>query len=195
MEAPHLARDKKKALKEKRWIVFEDESGVSQRPPVRSTWAPRGCTPVLEHRFTWQNLSVATFLCFRWDFRESRLFFRVRPGAFNTHSLVEVLAELKKEMGRRRVFLVWDGLSAHRSAAMRAWFSKRGGWARVERLPAYAPELNPVEYVWRNVKGGELANLCAGDLKETHGAVCAGMARVAGSSLPKSFLKHTGLKF
>ena len=64
----------------------------------------------------------------------------------------------------------------------------------MERLPPYAPELNPVELVWRSVKGGELANLCARDLKETHAAVCAGMGRVAGASLAQSFLKHTGLR-
>lgn len=43
-----------------------------------------------------------------------------------------------------RVVLVWDGLSAHWSRAMRAWVADQD-WLTLERLPAYAPELNPVE--------------------------------------------------
>src|SRR5438034_7892987 len=46
--------------------------GVSQRPPVRRTWAPRGETPVLIHAFNWAKLSLAVGLAFRWDFRRSR---------------------------------------------------------------------------------------------------------------------------
>jgi transposase len=189
-----MGRDKKKARAEKRWIVFEDESGVSQKPPVRRTWAPRGCTPVLEHPFSWQNLSAVSFLCYRWDNRRHDMCFQIKPGSYDTSSLTGALEAFIRHMGRRRFVLVWDGLSAHRSKAMKAWLSRRGDRMRVERLPAYAPELNPVEQVWRNVKGCELANLCARDLKETHAALSAGMRRLAGSSLAKSFLKHAGLK-
>ncbi len=140
--------------------MFEDESGVRRKPPVRRTWAPVGRTPVLEHGFTWQHLSVATFLCYRWDNRRHDLMFRVKPGGHDTSSLTEVLAAFGRQMGRRRFILIWDGLPAHRSAAMRAWLSVWKRCARVERLPAYAPELNPVELVWQNVKGGKLAT-CA----------------------------------
>lgn len=167
---------------------------MSQKPPVRRTWAPKGCTPVLEHPFSWQNLSAATFLCYRWDNRRHDMCFQIKPGSYNTSSLAGALGAFHKHMGRRRVLLVWDGLSAHRSKAMKAWLSRRGGWIHVERLAAYAPELNPVEQVWRNVKGCELANLCVFEMKQTHAALRAGLSRVAGSSLAKSFLKHAGLK-
>jgi hypothetical protein len=45
---------------------------------------------------------------------------------------------------------------------MRAHLAAQRRWLTVERLPAYAPELNPVEYLWANLKGAELAN-CTGD--------------------------------
>lgn len=54
--------------------------------------------------------------------------------------------------------LVWDGLSAHWSQAMRAWVAEQD-WLTLERLPAYAPELNPVELLWSSLKKRELANL------------------------------------
>ncbi|MEU0375300.1 transposase [Streptomyces sp. NPDC006283] len=55
-----------------------------------------------------------------------------------------------------RVVLVRDGLSAHWSRAMRAWVVEQD-WLTLERLPAYAPELNPVEWLWSSLKKRELA--------------------------------------
>src|SRR5262245_23051647 len=62
-----LAGGKRNARRQRAWLVFEDESGLSQQPVVRRTWAPRGETPVLTHPFNWQRLSVAVALAFRWD--------------------------------------------------------------------------------------------------------------------------------
>ena len=67
-------------------------------------------------------------------------------------------------------------------------------WLTVERLPGYAPDLNPTELVWGNVKGQELANLCADDLAEVGHAVRTGMARIqTHPNLSFGFLQHTGL--
>ena len=55
------------------------------------------------------------------------------------------------------VVLVWDGLNTHTSRAMRELIVART-WLTVFQLPAYAPELNPVEAVWSNLKRS-LANL------------------------------------
>jgi transposase len=55
------------------------------------------------------------------------------------------------------IVLVWDGLSAHKTPALRAAIAARS-WLRVYQLRAYAPELNPIEKVWSTMKGG-LANL------------------------------------
>ena len=69
-------------------------------------------------------------------------------------------------------------------------------WLRVERLPGYAPDLNPVETLWSNLKGQELANRCADGLGEADGAVHQGMARVRRSQqLAFAFLRHAGLSF
>ena len=63
-------------------------------------------------------------------------------------------------------------------------------------LPGYSPDLNPVESLWGNVKGVELANLCADDLGEVAEAVRDGMARVAGcKEYADAFLNHVGLFF
>jgi DDE superfamily endonuclease len=73
---------------------------------------------------------------------------------------------------------LWDGLPAHRSAAMRAWLATQRSWLVVERLPAYAPELNPVEGLWSNLKAIELANLTGPTLAEVITQAHMGIDRV-----------------
>ena len=176
--------------------MFQDESGVSQRPPVRRTWAPRGETPLLIHAFNWKNLSVALAVAYRWDFRRSGLFFQTRPGSYTDVTLIEFLNDLKREMRGRRVVLVWDGLPSHKSGPMQEYVRRQRSWLTVERLPGYAPDLNPAELVWGNVKGQELANPCADDLAQVERELRAGLRRVRRSTtLALAFLRHTGLSF
>ena len=66
----------------------------------------------------------------------------------------------------------------------------------VERLPGYAPELNPVEQIWGNLKSCELANLCPLDILALRAPIRAGFARIRRRpSLAVAFLKHAGLAF
>ncbi len=79
---------------------------------------------------------------------------------------------------------------------MTAYLRQQTAWLSVERLPGYAPELNPVEYLWGNVKGQELANLCAENLGHAGAALSNAMARVRHSQqLCFAFLRNAGLSF
>jgi transposase len=150
----------------------------------------------LIHAFNWKKLSVAMALALRWDGRRSQLFFQTLPGSYNGSSLISFLEDLKRHLRGRRVTLVWDGLPAHKGREMTAYVARQRHWLVVERLPGYAPELNPSELVWGNVKGQELANLCADNLAEVEVALRAGLRRVARHpTLAFAFLRHTGLSF
>ena len=90
--------------------------------------------------------------------------------------------------------MLWDGLPAHRSKLMRAWLRRQRSWLVVERLPGYAPELNPVEGLWSNLKGVELANLAGDTIGEVTAAAERGIQRIRGTHhLAYSFLRHCGL--
>jgi hypothetical protein len=83
---------------------------------------------------------------------------------------------------------------SHRSNAMRAWIRTQRSWLVVERLPAYAPELNPVEGLWSNLKAVELANLTGPTLAEVIAQAQLGVDRVRRTPhLAYSFLRHAGL--
>jgi putative transposase len=99
-------------------------------------------------------------------------------------------------MHGKKAILIWDGLPAHKSRVMKEYLASQRSCLIVERLPGYAPDLNPVETLWSNVKGQELANRCGKDIDEVETAVRGGIVRVSKShSLPFSFLKHAGLFF
>ena len=196
MEGEALACAKKNAHRRKAWIVFQDESGVSQRPPVRRTWAPRGETPVLEHFFNWKKLSISAVLCYHWMGMSTRLLFQLREGSYDTETLIEFLEGLRHELRGEKALLIWDGLPAHKSREMKGYIAKQRKWLVVEQLPGYAPDLNPVELLWGNVKGRELANRCVDVFSELEAAVKAGLRRVGRSmKLAFSFLRHVGLSF
>jgi hypothetical protein len=94
---------------------------------------------VLTHPFNWKRASMAAALCYGVRGGGAQLAFHVRAGNYDTDSLIEVLGELRTFLGGEKATLLWDGLPAHRSAAMRAWLNSQRHWLVVERLPAYAP--------------------------------------------------------
>ena len=164
-------------------------------PSVRATWAPRGRTPVISHRFAWKRMSMATALVYEPDGSDAQLIFGMRPGAYNDDSLIEFLAATHDLLDGRKVTLIWDGLPSHRSKKMTAWIAEQRSWLRVERLPGYAHELNPVEGVWGNLKGNELANYCPNTIEELEHKANDGLCRIGSDAqLCKAFLGQTPLR-
>jgi hypothetical protein len=190
-----VAEGKKSARRRGAVIVFQDEPGFSLLPSVRSTWAPRGKTPVLRHHFSWKRLSMAGALAYEPDATVAQLVFQMRPGAYNDESLIEFLTEMHALLEDRLVTLIWDGLPSHRSRRMKEWLSTQRRWLVVEQLPAYGHDLNPIEKVWGNLKAKELANLCPDTIGEAAEAADEGLCRIGSETeLCLAFLRHTGLK-
>jgi transposase len=149
---------------------------------------------VLVHRFNWKKASMAAALCYGVRGGGASLGFHVQAGNYDTDTLIGVLSELRKFLGGEKATLLWDGLSAHRSRAMQAWLNTQRDWLVVERLPAYAPDLNPVEGLWSSLKAVELAHLTSPTLAEVIQQAHRGIQRVRRTPhLVYSFLRHAGL--
>jgi putative transposase len=113
------------------------------------------------------------------------------PGAPNYGSGAN---DVRASPCRQRIILIWDGLPAHKSREMQDYLHAEHRWLQVERLPGYAPELNPTESQWENLKGQELANFCGESLRAAANQCREGVRRVRRRiSLLFSFLKHAGL--
>lgn len=152
-----MAGSKKIAARQGRIIVFIDESGLSERPCRARTWAPRGQTPVLQYSFSWKQLSVIAGASF-W-----RFYFRLFAGTIRTPQVIEFLKALKATIGKK-LLIIWDRLQAHRSRLVREYVEAQRGAISLEFLPAYAPELNPVECIWGYLKHHAMPNYCARNL-------------------------------
>ena len=184
----------KKTPGQERRIVFQDESGFSLLPSVRSTWAPKGQTPVLTHHFNWKRLSMSAALCFRPTAAMPPSFLACSPVLTTTNRSWSSSLELHRHLDGDKVTLIWDGLPSHRSRAMRRFVRKQRKWLVVERLPPYAPDLNPVEQIWGNLKSSDLANLCLDTIGEAEEIVDQGLCRIGNETrLAFAFLRHCGL--
>ena len=146
-------------------MCFEDEAGQSPRPPKARTWGRRGHTPVAVVPGKGSGrISAAGLACCRPGAR-SRFFYRIRThtGRQGEHrSLSEAdyadLVNATHTQLHAPVILIWDNLNVHVSGTMRAFIQAHRDWLTVVRLPAYAPDLNPVEGAWSVMKNS-LANL------------------------------------
>ena len=188
-----VAPAKKGALKRGWWLVHLDESGFSQRPSVMRTWAPRGQTPIIRLAYNWKRLSAIGALAVAPDLSEVRTFQSYQAGSVDSASVIAFLRSLRRHV-RAEVLLTWDRLGAHTSRQTQDWIATQRHWLHIEWLPAYAPELNPQEYVWSYLEGTDLANFCPDNLAQLERQARRGIRRVQRhDDLAFAFLKHSGL--
>jgi transposase len=156
-----MARAKKGALKEGRTIVFADQSGFYLLPMVVRTYAPIGQRPVLHEKLTRDHLSAMSGITL-----DGRLLMIEQDRAFKGEDVVRFLEHLLRQIPGK-VLVIWDGSPIHRSEAVKKFLEDgAASHLRLERLPGYAPDLNPDEGVWKHLKCVELKNVCCQSLKE-----------------------------
>ena len=137
---------------------------------------------------------MAGALAYRWDGRRCHFLFRTLEDSFKAKDIIVFIRALKRHFCGRKVILIWDRLPGHKARITQQYLLTQRHWLRVEWLPAYAPELNPTEYVWGNSKGSELANQDVEDLDDVADALRRSLRRVT-ARLCLAFLKHAGLSF
>jgi transposase len=126
-------------------------------PPVQRTWAPVGQTPVLRHSYRRERLSVIGGLSVSPLRKRLGLYFQIYPWNVTAVEMVQYFAELLRHL-RGPVIALLDGCSIHRDRKV-VEFCRRHRRLHLERFPAYAPELNPEEYVWTQSKR-KVSNTC-----------------------------------
>jgi len=163
-------------------------------PLVRRSWAPRGHTPVIHQRTrSHQKVTAVGALCVTPQCDRVHLYFRLRCNAnINALRTVEFLTQLDRQIGAP-VILIWDRLQAHRSRRVTDFLADHRH-IRSVFLPAYAPELNPIEYLWGYLKMNPLANQPLYDVHElTVQTRCHTRAVQRRQALLRSFIQHSPL--
>ena len=137
------------------------------------TYAPVGQTPILREWWTRDHLSAISAIS-----PEGKLSFHSQDHAIDSADVVAFLEHLLREVSGRMVS-IWDGAPIHRRRAVQDCLAM-GGTERLhrERLPAYAPELNPGEWRWAQLKGVELRYVCCVTLSPLRVALRDAVQRV-----------------
>src|SRR6266705_3578265 len=168
-----MASVKKKAEAEGRTIIFVDEAGFYLLPLLVRTYAPIGQTPVLKVKLTRDHLSAIGGIT-----PEGKMYMQMQDRAYCAEQVVAFLKMLLRKIPGK-LLVIWDGSPIHRAQVIKDWMAS-GAAKRVhlERLPGYAPDLNPQEGVWNLLKRRELKNMCCRDLAELENALLLARARL-----------------
>ena len=183
-------RVKKHAKSKGAEIFWLDEASIRSDDPLQRTWGAKGQTPVVKTSGQRQSINAISALSNKGGF-----WYHVYEGKFNADKYVECLKHFLK--GRRApVILIVDGHPVHKSKKVMAHIDSLEGMIEIVFLPAYAPDLNPDELVWnqmRNMgkskkplkKGESLKNRAIVDLEKIR----------RNKKLVKSFFKEATVSF
>jgi transposase len=145
---PAIAKEAKKAGGT---IYFADEAGIRSDHHAGTTWGAIGKTPVVKTtgaRFSLNMISAVT--------AKGLLRFSTFNGSMTAEKFIEFCKRLMADTDGP-VFLVLDGHPVHRSKKVKAFAAASKGKLRLFQLPGYSPQLNPDEWVWKNIKHDRVA--------------------------------------
>ena len=132
-------------------ILFADEASVRTDYHAGTTWAPIGQTPVVVSSAVRHAVKIVSAIGQRGE-----LSFQVHEGSLNAERFIEFLQALLHDFDTP-VFLVVDGSSVHKARIVKEYLASTRGRLELFFLPPYSPELNPDEWVNKNVKHDRIA--------------------------------------
>jgi transposase len=134
-------------------VWFGDEAGVRSNAHAGRTWGKRGQTPIVSSTGARFGLNLLSAVSRQGSFR-----FMCTKGRVNASVFIEFLKRLIHN-NRKMVFLIVDGHPSHKAAAVRRFLATVSDRLRLYFLPPYAPELNPDEYVWNDLKNNAIGRM------------------------------------
>jgi transposase len=127
-------------------IYFADEAGIRSDYHAGTTWAPVGQTPIVRTTGARHSINMISAVT-----AKGAMHFTTFTGKMDAAVFIDYCRDLLADDGGT-VFLVLDGHPVHRSRAVKEFAASTDGKLRLFFLPPYSPELNPDEWVWKNVK-------------------------------------------
>lgn len=181
---------RQRAFRERRVLVFVDESGFYLLPSTVKTYSPQGLTPVIAEEQSRDHLSVMGGMT-----PQGKVYTLARQESLNGWHSVEFLLHLQR-VASARLLVIWDGSPIHRRQAVKDFVSRTRGDVWLEAWPGYAPDLNPWdEGGWNHLKNVELRNVVFLDLEELHQGFHLAVGRLRQKPhLIQSFFAQAGLK-
>ena len=128
-------------------LLFGDEASFAQWGSLSYTWAPKGQQPTVKTSGKRKGYKIFGLI----DYFSGRFFYKGHSGRFNSTSYQAFLNQVMAQTNQHLV-IIQDGAKYHTSKAMVEFFEKHADRLTVYQLPAYSPDFNPIEYLWRKIK-------------------------------------------
>lgn len=142
---------------------------------------------------SWRSRSVIGIITCLHNADNPKLFLRIFKHAIKYPDIIRCLKEFRRH-AQGQVFLVWDGLTSHWAKDTKNFLKTQEDWLKAYQFPAYAPELNPTEYLWSASKTKDLAGLYAGTIDDIDVHIRHSKRRYQRRpDLLAGFLKESGL--
>jgi transposase len=160
-------------------------------PAAVTTYAPIGETPILREVVGHDHLSAISAVT-----AQGALSMQVYEEAITGVEVVRFLRQLARRWPGKAFLLFWDGAPIHRGRVVQQFLATAPpGQFQVERLPGYAPDLNPDEGVWNHLKEHELANVSCMDLEQLRAELGAATLRLQRHpEMIRAFFQEAGLR-
>lgn len=139
-------RIKKAAKKRGAEIFWLDEASVRSDDPLQRTWGLKGHTPVVQTSGQRQSINAISALS-----NTGAFWYHVYTGKFNAEKCIECLKNFMKYK-RKPVFIIMDGHPVHKSKKVNKFVESLEGSLHIFLLPPYAPDINPDELVWNQMR-------------------------------------------
>lgn len=178
-----------RAKRKQATLLFLDETGVHEDHAVGTTWGARGHTPRVSVRSGHKRVNVISTISPR-----GRLWFRCYSGTLGGPRFVEFLEGLIHDV-KTKIVLIMDKHPAHVAAVTQRWVHAHRARIEIHFLPGYAPELNPDEHVWSQLKGMFRRDVLGAD-EDMDSAVELAMSEISSDrKLVKSFFRHPDVRY
>ena len=137
----------RQARSKKALLLFGDEASFAQWGSLSYTWAPKGQQPEVPTSGKRKAYKVFGLM----DYFSGQFFYKTHAGRFNSESYAQFLLDVISQTTQHLV-VIQDGARYHTSQAMKAFFETHAERLTIEQLPAYSPDFNPIEHLWKKVK-------------------------------------------
>lgn len=178
------------AKKEGAAIFFADEASVRTDYHAGTTWAPVGQTPIVKGSGKKRSVAMVSAVSARGE-----LHFAVQEEGIDRYDFLEFVKKLIGDAGRP-VFLIMDNSTVHHAKVLKEYAKESNGMLRLYFLPPYSPDLNPDEWVWKNVKHDNLGRASAKSESELAEFASAALSKL--KAMPekvRSFFADPALRY
>lgn len=153
-------------------IYFADEAGLRSDYHAGTTWGPRGKTPVVKTTGSRHAINMISAVTAKGTLR-----FACYTGRFTAETFIDFCKRLLRDTNAP-VFLVVDGHPTHKAKKVKEFAESTGERLRIVTLPGYSPELNPDEWVWKNIKADRVGRAGISDHDDLKAKAVAALRRL-----------------